>query len=156
MLQTFTCEAFAGNSGQSLECGATCLYSWREKLQGAIISPRLLVEKRIISLYGGAAWERDRHGEKKDDHLWGKESKAGWDIRLDCCLEALGWRSGPVWCRGRIQKRRSRLCNGGIARHREGRTVGWQGDWWFGQRLEKRLDLTHGVNLLDHVVAMLV
>lgn len=48
------------------------------------------------------------------------------------------------------------MCNRWIARHQEGRTVGRGRQVWclgFGHRLEKRLDLTHGVNLLDRVLA---
>lgn len=45
-------------------------------------------------------------------------------------------------CQGRIQKRRPRLCNGRIARHQEGRTVGRVTGVW-----------TQGVNLLNYVAA---
>lgn len=155
-LRTFTCGAFAWNSGQCLECGATYVHSWREKQQGVIVSPQLLAERRIISLRKGALErERDRRGEKKDDHLQGKESKDGWNVRLDRCLEVLCWRSGPVYCRERGEEKwRPRLGSGRIARHQEGWTVGRVTGVWT-QTWEKAGFDTRSENLLNHVVAAL-
>lgn len=90
-------------------------------------------EDRFITWRGAGARARSPRGKERQPPTRWRE-QAGWNIRLDCCLEVLGWRSGPLCCRGRIQKRRPRLCNGRIARQQEGRSVGrvtgvWTQTW---------------------------